>query len=91
MKKLIAVCYILVFYACSSIAQSRQHALNKWEWYPATEKSVFYRTGEWYGFAKPQQQKMYANMAKIIELIHQTPRINPPKGFEAGVYAAICE
>jgi hypothetical protein len=92
MKKICLITYGLLFTAVHfSMAQSRQQALHKWYWFPATEKTVFYRTGEWYGFAKPQQQKMYANMARILELIHQTPCINPPKGFEAGISATICE
>jgi hypothetical protein len=86
------ITYGLLFTAVHfSMAQSRQQALHKWYWFPATEKTVFYTTGEWYGFAKPQQQKMYASMARIMELIHQTPCINPPKGFSAAIAATICE
>lgn len=73
------------------MAQRSQHALEQWHWYPATEKSVFYNTGQQYGFTKVQQQQMYAGMAAVVELIHQTPCINPPAGFEAGVSATICE
>lgn len=77
---------------CLSLpAQQRQHAVQQSHWYPATEKSVFYNTGELYGFTKIQQQKMYAGMAAIVELIHQTQGVNPPAGFEAGVSATICE
>ncbi len=34
---------------------------------------------------------MLGNMAKVIEQIHQTPVLNPPKGFSAGAYASLCE
>jgi predicted DNA binding CopG/RHH family protein len=37
-----------------------------------------------------QQKKMYANMAKLIELIHKTPFLNPPKGYTISNFASIC-
>lgn len=90
-KSIIICCFLFLHNSFSSTAQTRKLALHKWYWHPANEKTVRYQKGEWNGFTKPQQQKMYDNMAKIIELIHQTPCINPPKGFEVGVWANICE
>lgn len=42
------------------------------------------------GFSAGQIKTMNDNMAAFMELMHKTPCINPPRGFEVGTYAGIC-
>lgn len=84
------ICFLINGIAFSSRAQDRQPAPEKWAWHPATEKTIFYTTGEWYGFSKTQQKLMYAGMAKVVEIFHQLPSLNPARGFDIGIFASIC-
>ncbi|HYE53623.1 MAG TPA: hypothetical protein VD996_02230 [Chitinophagaceae bacterium] len=84
---------VLLIVLLSLSAQSQDEASEKWFWSVASGKTntVRFNRGEWYGYSKPQMQKMYANISAVLELVHQTPRLNPPKGFEAAATASICE
>lgn len=42
------------------------------------------------GFSASQVRVLNENMAAFMELMHKTPCINPPRGFEVGTYAGIC-
>jgi hypothetical protein len=42
------------------------------------------------GFSAAQIKVFNDNMAAFMELMHKTPCINPPKGFEVGTYGGIC-
>lgn len=42
------------------------------------------------GFSAAQLKTMNDNMAAFMELMHKTPCLNPPRGFEVGTYAGIC-
>ena len=42
------------------------------------------------GFSAAQIRSLNDNMAAFMELMHKTPCINPPRGFEVGTYAGIC-
>jgi hypothetical protein len=72
-------------------AQERIPALDKGTWYPAPAKGISFQRAGYFGFTQQQQLQMRANMARVIEQIHQTPVLNPPRGFSAGAYASLCE
>lgn len=74
----------------TSGAQERQPVTEKWAWRPATGNTVFYTRGESYGFSKAQQKLMYAEIARVIEIFHQVPALNPPKGYDIGIFTSIC-
>lgn len=42
------------------------------------------------GFTAAQIKTLNNNMSAFMELVHKTPCINPPRGFEVGVYGGIC-
>lgn len=43
-----------------------------------------------HGFTAAQVNTMRLNMHQFMELIHKTPCLNPPKGYEVGVWASVC-
>ncbi len=80
---------ILIFNTSIVIAQPANIDLSKSYWFPASK--VSYSTAKYYGYGQPQAQQMYKNMAAVLEVLHQTPILNPPKGYEAGIWATVCE
>jgi hypothetical protein len=80
---------ILIFSTSIVIAQPANIDLSKNYWFPASK--VSYSTGKYYGYSQPQIQQMYRNMAEVLEVLHQTPILNPPRGYEAGIWATVCE
>lgn len=43
-----------------------------------------------HGFTAAQVNTMRLNMHNFTELIHKTPCLNPPRGYEVGVYVSVC-
>lgn len=82
---------ILLITGQLSIAQERVPALDKAAWFPAPAKDLSFQRAGYWGFSQQQQLQMRANMARVMEQIHQTPVLNPPRGFSAGTYASLCE
>lgn len=90
MIKLLSTGIIVVLCCSNSIAQGHPLDSSKAYWFPATPKTVYFNTGLANGFPKTQQQLMYANMAAVMEIVHQQPVLNPPRGFSVAVGATIC-
>lgn len=72
---------------------ARQHELaaEKGDWRPAPTQNINFNKAGYWGFPKQLQLDMRANMAKVMEVIHQTPMLYPPKGYSVGTYAVLCE
>ncbi|WP_276483661.1 hypothetical protein [Paraflavitalea pollutisoli] len=69
----------------------RIHATDKTAWNPAPTKGYSLQRAAYFGFTPPQQALMRANMAKVMEQLHQTPVLHPPRGYAANLYATLCE
>jgi hypothetical protein len=54
-------------------------------------KGISFSRAAYFGFNQQQQLQMRANMASVVELIHQLPVLNPPRGYEVDVFATLCE
>ncbi|NRF39120.1 hypothetical protein [Pedobacter foliorum] len=90
LKQLISICFFCTVWSIAS-AQSYRLAKSKGVWFPAVQKSVSYQRAQYFGYKMDQQKQMYSNMGRFMELIHQIPFLNPPNGYEIGLYAALCE
>lgn len=81
---------VLLLNTDSVFSQTIKLATSKGAWHPAPVQKLSYRKGTYYGYPLAQQKAMYANMARFMELIHQTSFLNPTRGYEIGVYASQC-
>ncbi|MDF2191439.1 hypothetical protein [Paraflavitalea sp. CAU 1676] len=64
---------------------------EKFSWNPAPMKGISFSRAAYFGFNQQQQLQMRANMASVVELIHQLPVLNPPRGYEVDIFATLCE
>jgi len=91
MRSILAIFVLVTFAGLRQAAAQRVFAADKTSWNPAPLKGLSFSRAGFYGFTQQQQLQIRASMAKIMELIHQTPVLNPPKGFCAIVFADLCE
>lgn len=81
---------MLFLAAGGAMAQSKRLLYTaKGEYLPGPAK-LHPTAAKYNGFTDVQMNAMRLNMHNFMELIHKTPCLNPPKGYEVKIYATVC-
>lgn len=92
MKRSGAICLsvLILFSAYEGTAQINiTHYKGKGSYAPAPA-TISTQAALFYGYNATQVTALRQNMHEFMELIHKTPCINPPVGYEVKVFASVC-
>lgn len=75
--------------ATNAMARQTELARDTGEFLLPPAKNYSYENAAYYGYSRQVQNDMRTGMFKVLEAIHQTPILNPPRGWAIGSSAAL--
>lgn len=93
MKRSGAICLsvLILFSAFEGAAQNTITLYKGKGSYAPAPVSISTQAAVFYGYNTTQVTALRQNMHSFMELMHKTPCINPPVGYEVKVFASVCE
>lgn len=91
MRRALAVLLPIQLIIHTTASAQHTNAPDKYGWNPAPMKGISFSRAAYFGFSQQQQLQMRANMARVVEVVHQLPVLNPPRGYDVDVFATLCD